>query len=152
MSLEPHNYVKIIAEGSAQGEVGVITDHTPDGKGFFVQRLTGQYAKSDMKHGGVAYLPDEVEPIAPVYPELDKMTAVKGESQIIGAFLDWLINDKDRAICVEERGEYVPHYMSIEQRLAEYFEIDLELVERDRSRYLEDFTRNAGKESARAAA
>lgn len=73
-------------------------------------------------------------------PELDKMIAVKSESQAIGGFLDWLQNEKNRSICEmdPEQGEYYPVYKSIEAMLAEYFEIDLNKIEHERTAILEE--------------
>lgn len=70
------------------------------------------------------------------YPEHDKMAAVKGEAQAIGAFLDstkyqlgaW---DKD-----SER--FWPIHLTIEQVLAEHFNIDLNLIEQEKRAMLEE--------------
>lgn len=35
------------------------------------------------------------------YPECDKMLAVKEDSQIIGEFLDWLLNAQKKSICTQ---------------------------------------------------
>lgn len=82
-------------------------------------------------------------------PECDKMLAVKLESQAIGSFLDWL----------SEQGMFISEYTkvegyrdeqpwpvskSIEQWLADYFEIDLAKVEKERRAILEDFRKAQG--------
>jgi len=74
------------------------------------------------------------------YPECEKMFSVSAESQSIGAFLDW---------CLEQRYELRgwndtyqdcpgPLRMSSEQLLAKYFEIDLNKVERERQAMLHE--------------
>ena len=59
-------------------------------------------------------------------PECDKLLEVKGDSQVIGEFLEWYRAQGART----RRG-------SIEQVLANYFEIDLRRVEQERSALLE---------------
>ncbi len=60
-------------------------------------------------------------------PECDKLYKVKDESQTIGEFLDWL---------QEEHEIFLP--FSITDLLAEYFEIDLKEVERERRAILDE--------------
>jgi hypothetical protein len=82
--------------------------------------------------------------LPPPTPELDKMRAVHDHSQEIGAFLDWL-SGRGLSICqmVESQTSYrddanwVPDGLGIEQRLASYFNIDLDECERERTRLLE---------------
>lgn len=69
-------------------------------------------------------------------PTLDKMRAVKAESQKIGAFIDWLTTNA-MPICKETSdprygSEMAPITDSTENLLARYFEIDLEKVELER--------------------
>ena len=79
----------------------------------------------------------------PKTPELDKMSAVKNESQIIGAFLDQLSQD---GICLAKWAEgetrhdddvLVPICQTIEQTLASYFDINLNKVEKERRAILD---------------
>jgi len=69
-----------------------------------------------------------------VYPEHDKLAAVHAESQPIGTFLDWLQCEK--GVILPER---------IEVLLAEYFEINLDLIEMEKRVMLSD-CRRAHKE------
>lgn len=73
-------------------------------------------------------------------PECDKLHSVSKESQIIGEFLEWL-GSADRTVCKfdEERfgGTYWPDNTSIERLLAEYYDIDLDKVEKERRQILE---------------
>lgn len=88
--------------------------------------------------------------VAPIStPELDKMRAVQEQSQAIGSFIEWL-STKDyvigRHLTMEEVDQLgldpdetniIPVYSSIEKILAEYFEIDLNKVEQERTKLLE---------------
>lgn len=77
--------------------------------------------------------------------ELQKMNEVKDKSQLIGEFLDWLMNEKGCVIAEYSDSEIyvykplIPNRLSIEQLLAEYFDIDLEKAERERVELLERF-------------
>lgn len=75
------------------------------------------------------------------YPECDKLAAVSEESQKIGAFLDWLRNEKGYVICEENKDcdsgqELAPIFSNIESLLAEYFDINLNRVEKERREIL----------------
>ena len=69
------------------------------------------------------------------YPECNRMNQVRGEAQSIGCFLEWL-GEQGLAIADSEASEEhnFPIYtrLSIEELLAKYFEIDLDLVEKER--------------------
>jgi len=76
----------------------------------------------------------------PPTPELDKMKAVRNQSQCIGAFLDWLFNEKRQMICeISPDGvDWLPtDNQDIQKILAEYFGIDLQKVEAERRAILE---------------
>ena len=65
---------------------------------------------------------------AALYPEHERMKALNGDNDTIGAFLEWL-SENDYAICeVSDTqyagGEYVPVQRSIESWLAQYFNIN----------------------------
>lgn len=65
----------------------------------------------------------------PETTELDKIKAVKEDSQIIGEFLEWCEAKQYKVVCDEYRnGTYYYEVGSIEQILAEYFDIDLKKV------------------------
>lgn len=70
------------------------------------------------------------------YPECEKMAAIREKSQGIGEFLDWL---SERGIILasyyEEAG-LSPRHTNIEQLLAEYFNIDLNKVEKEKQAML----------------
>ena len=94
----------------------------------------------------------------PDCPECEKLSAVHEESQKLGLFLDWLFSTNGTlcqfrdAVMYDEDGEitsrwsenvcsdpegFYPNGKSIEKILAEYFEIDLNKVEKERSALLE---------------
>ena len=73
----------------------------------------------------------------PKTPELDKMKAVQAESQTIGAFLD-AISQKEMILAeYDDKDRLFPVHKSIEQILADYFEIDLVKVEKERCAILD---------------
>ena len=102
-------------------------------------------------------------PIQIETPELDKMSAAQSKSQAIGGFLEWL-GEKGMLICrsatkADERddegehtdvkgGDLLPVYKSIEDMLAEYFEIDLKKAEAERRAILDELRRQ-NEEKAR---
>jgi hypothetical protein len=77
----------------------------------------------------------------PKTPELDKMLAVKKESQAIGEFISWLKEEKNYYIAervaatnFQEESDLMPVQISTEKLLAEFFEIDLDKAEKERWR------------------
>ena len=81
---------------------------------------------------------DTTEPTE--YPECKRMRAVSDESQSIGAFIEWLTEQGLEIIDPEKSAEarFPVHIgLTIEQLLAKYFEIDLDLVETERRAMLE---------------
>lgn len=86
-------------------------------------------------------------------PECEKMQAVKGESQAIGEFLDWMTSSKGyviaeypkalkvlhhHALQTQVGDELLPIHTRIEELLAEYFNIDLKKVEKEKRALLEE--------------
>lgn len=67
-------------------------------------------------------------------PECDKLSKISDQSQIIGEFLEWLTNERSIQICILDNfsGKFLPYRFSMEQLLAEYFDIDLDKVEQER--------------------
>jgi hypothetical protein len=75
-------------------------------------------------------------------PECNKILAVKDKSQIIGEFIDWL-KERNIHLCTwlsgeegEERLGYVNE--DIETLLAQFFNIDLNKVEKEKQMILRD--------------
>lgn len=103
-------------------------------------------------------------PELPKTPTLDKLRGVKDKSQTIGSFLDWLQSEQKIQLmhyhehiesCFDEDGDSdsncglfeddpMPNHRSIEKLLADYFEIDLGEVEKER-RALLDWQRELNK-------
>lgn len=70
-------------------------------------------------------------------PMLEKMRSVNTESNAIGEFLDWLTSEKKVELCqYSKREQLVPFHYTIEQLLADYFEIDLQQAEAERKSIL----------------
>lgn len=78
------------------------------------------------------------------FPECEKLASVSEESNKIGQFLEWLLDDKQYCIA-----QYYDDDMalsdvcrSINDLLAEYFNIDLNEVERERRIMLDELRQN----------
>ncbi len=88
-----------------------------------------------------------------VYPEHEKMKAVSDESQVIGAFLDWIQNEREptlqlcsmRTIFHGADVRFTPTQKSIEQILADYFNINLEKIELEKRAMLEEMRKTNRK-------
>jgi len=73
-----------------------------------------------------------------IYSEHEKLHKVKDQSLAIGQFLEWLNQDKSYVICEwDENGYgYQPVRSRIESLLAEYFNIDLNKIEKEKREML----------------
>jgi hypothetical protein len=98
------------------------------------------------------------------HPECDKLKAISEKSQAIGEFLEWLLHEKgfnltqihrhtddcyDNAgekICEMLDGHYYPAMYHIEDLLAEYYDIDLKKVDKEKDQMLEEFRKNQEKQ------
>lgn len=67
-----------------------------------------------------------------LYPEHEKMAAVKDKSQIIGGFLDWLSTEGILLCKWDDNDRLAMVHLSIEEWLAQYFDIDLDKVEEEK--------------------
>lgn len=86
------------------------------------------------------------------YPEHERMAAVKGRSQVIGEFLDWLsgrgtvLAEWSHETCIGADGKervgtedlLFPVHRSIQQWLADYFEIDPVLIEKEKRAMIDE--------------
>lgn len=84
----------------------------------------------------------------PTYPEHEKLAAVAGESQVIGEFLDshdhpyvlaeWVRVYEDEQGNLRELAEsrLIPAQKSIQQILADYFDINLQKIESEKRQML----------------
>jgi len=79
------------------------------------------------------------------YPECEKMSKVKKQSQLVGEFLDWLVNEREIVLSEYHEGEgrhdddvLMPISVRTEELLAEFFEIDLNKVEQERRQMLKE--------------
>lgn len=71
------------------------------------------------------------------YPEHEKLKLVKDQSQICGEFLDWLNEEKDLILAkLDEYDDLMPFHISTQKLLAEFFEIDLAVLEDEKDQML----------------
>ncbi len=78
------------------------------------------------------------------YPEHEKLTAIQEKSQLLGEFLEWArSNGYDFCqMTTQEEGspwervEYQPYRKSVDQILAEFYEIDLRKLEEEKREIL----------------
>jgi hypothetical protein len=74
----------------------------------------------------------------PDYPEHAKLANIQPKSQAIGEFLDWLEQEKNLTLCKpipkgeEGGGQFWPTYIPVRDLLAEFFEIDQNVLEREK--------------------
>jgi len=73
-----------------------------------------------------------------MYPEHEKLKAASNQSNSVGAFLDWLQNDKEYQLCELVHDNYEPVYRNINNLLAEYFEIDEIKLEKEKQQMIEE--------------
>ena len=74
------------------------------------------------------------------YPECDKLSGVYGESQIIGAFLEWLQDEREPHVKLaywDDRARLHLSDRTTEELLVEYFKIDMAKVEEERRAMIE---------------
>lgn len=74
-----------------------------------------------------------------VYPEHDKLHKVKDRSQACGEFLDWLREEKHVLLHVYDKSldMYYPLLQSNEKLLAEFFDIDMDVLEQEKRMMLD---------------
>jgi predicted Rossmann fold nucleotide-binding protein DprA/Smf involved in DNA uptake len=74
---------------------------------------------------------DEDKPES-LFPEHDKLHAIKDQSQRIGDFLEWL-SSRGYVICTWDEHDWPrPEHRRIEEWLADYFQIDLKRLEEEK--------------------
>jgi len=66
------------------------------------------------------------------YPMHVKLDAVADKSQVIGDFIEWLRGKAIVLASYYEESGLQPNHVSIETLLAEFFEIDLEILEEEK--------------------
>lgn len=84
------------------------------------------------------------------YPQLTLMQAVSGESQSIGAFIEWL-GENGMVVCTSKDGlrgaAFFPVLESTEKLLARYFGVDLNAAEVERRAMLAEFSARQGADT-----
>ncbi|MDA4132203.1 MAG: hypothetical protein OK454_03645 [Thaumarchaeota archaeon] len=78
----------------------------------------------------------------------ERLASVKEESQKLGEFIEWVRNERTPhlVLCQEIQGEYAPAGVRTEDLLAEYFDIDLQELEKERRSMLEELRERHQKE------
>ncbi len=79
----------------------------------------------------------------PACPECDKLVKIAPQSNVIGEFLDWLESEKEIILAIYDDDELFPDNENKESLLAEFFEIDLNLIEKERQALLEHIRENS---------
>lgn len=75
--------------------------------------------------------------LPPACTECEKMYQLRDKTEVIGEFLEWLLDNYSVCDWDEENNRYEQRYQNIEQWLAEYFDIDLNKVEREKTALLQ---------------
>lgn len=84
------------------------------------------------------------------YPEHEKLSAIRDKTQICGEFLEWLREEKEARLCVvNEYDEYIPLYTRVEDLLAEFFEIDLNILQKEKDKMYKELQKCNGQEKSR---
>ena len=80
------------------------------------------------------------------YPEHEKLKKVQDESQAIGEFLEWVNYEKRYSFCYVDRKteQWYPILETKEQLLAEFYDINLDAIEKEKRAMLEEM-RQANK-------
>jgi len=72
------------------------------------------------------------------HPELDKIHAVQSDSQVIGAFLEWLQQNYELMEWNARKERYYHMSWTVNGLLAKYFGIDEDKAEQERKMILEE--------------
>lgn len=108
------------------------------GPGKKIRQLSADLAAAQERAGKTVDGPGKLIEAQPaLYPEHEKMALVEETSQRIGEFLDWLLVDRQpkTTLCVLTGSvvdTYAPARVTAEQLLAEYFAIDLKVIEAEK--------------------
>jgi hypothetical protein len=70
--------------------------------------------------------------------EHQKIKSLKGENRVIGAFVDWLMDEEGWRICEPDGGGYWPVMLTREKILARYFGIDLKKLSAEKDRMVKE--------------
>ena len=80
------------------------------------------------------------------YPEHDKLSAIKDQSQACGEFLEWL-GSQGILLCSippDYDHTWLPIHRNVQDLLAEFFEIDLDKIEVEKRQMLDQLRAAAG--------
>lgn len=88
-----------------------------------------------------------------VYPEHERLKEVRPRSQSIGEFVEWLSDEKCATIAVRiEGGDMVPIRTTLQNLLAEFFEIDQDKLELEKQDMIAELRGETVVKPARARA
>ena len=73
-----------------------------------------------------------------MYPEHEKLAKIKDQSQAIGEFLEWLGDKKDIILGQFYYEEFSPAHTSMLTLLAEFFDINQDILEQEKRAMIED--------------
>lgn len=111
----------------------------------FLKRLVHQHDDWMIREApsGDKYCAACGEVVEYVYPEHEKLKKVVKESQAIGEFMEWLEQEKDVTLCKtiprgeEGEGRFWPSFTPIQELLADFFGIDLKVIEQEKRAMLD---------------
>ena len=75
------------------------------------------------------------------YPEHAKLKALDVKRELIQAFVDWLFDDSDFILCDDRAisdGEYTETSVSREQIMADFFEIQLDVIAEEKEKMYQE--------------
>ena len=77
------------------------------------------------------------------YPEHEKLAKIQDKTQIVGEFLDWLVNEKGMVLADWQEGliedRLAPVNPSIQDLIAEFFQIDQNKLEAEKRQMLKAY-------------
>lgn len=82
------------------------------------------------------------------YPEHEKLRAISEKSQAIGEFIEWLAEDQGIQLCRlsgSRVDRYAPNQQPITKLLALFFEIDLDVIETEKRKMLDELRASNGQ-------
>lgn len=77
-----------------------------------------------------------MDDLTTAYPEHAKLKALDGHNEIVGDFLEWLAH-RQYTVCFWGAGKYHPARKQIEDWLADYFDVDMKALDREKQAMLD---------------
>ena len=76
-----------------------------------------------------------------MYPEHEKLQAIKDQSQVCGAFLEWLLRRYSFCTLNPVDAYFYPTHIDVNSELAAYFDIDRNKIEDEKRAMLAELRR-----------